>query len=142
MIKDNMYRTEEGIKKRLQRDKDRVGCPLYSNKRKELHKKDPRIRIFSGLRARAKKKNLECNLESYKDLPKVPKYSPIFNIPLFVGVGVSTDNSPTLDRIDNNKGYIKGNLQIISRKANQMKSNGNFKDIEMLYKYIKKQRRK
>jgi hypothetical protein len=95
-----------------------------------------------GARRRAIKKNLAFELYTYKDVPKIPKHCPIYKIPLFVGVGVATDNSPSLDRIDNDKGYIKGNLQIISRKANQMKSNGNFKDIEMLYKYMKKQRRK
>ena len=142
MIKDNIHRTKEGIKKRLQRDKDRVNCKFYLNRRKELHKKDPRIRMRDGARKRAIKKNLAFELYTYKDVPEIPKHCPTYKIPLFVGVGVATDNSPSLDRIDNDKGYIKGNLQIISRKANQMKSNGNFKDIEMLYKYMKKQRRK
>ena len=86
-------------------------------------------------------KGIVFNILSYKDLPKVPKYCPILDIPLYVGDKVSTDNSPTLDRIDNDNGYIKGNIQIISRKANQMKSNGDFKDIEMLYNFMKKQRR-
>ena len=75
-------------------------------------------------------------------MPKVPKYCPILEIPLYVGTKTSTDNSPTLDRIDNNKGYIKENIQIISRKANQMKSNANFKEIEKLYFFMLNIRRK
>ncbi len=119
----------------------------YNQRRIELHRIEPRIRLRGGCRARAIKKGLDFDLKSYKDLPKVPKFCPVLGIPLICGKGKSfkgggTDNSPSLDRIDNDKGYIKGNLQIISRKANQMKSNGNFKDIEMLYKYMKKQRRK
>ena len=57
---------------------------------------------------------------------------------MFVGEGKSTDNSPTLDRIDNTNGYIKGNVQWLSRKANQMKSNATLKEIGKLYNYMNK----
>ena len=117
----------------------------YNDRRRELHRKDPRIRLRGGCYARAKKKGLEFNLPTYRDLPKVPKFCPILGIPLVVGAskdsnGGGTDNSPSLDRIDNNIGYIKWNIQIISRKANQMKSNGTLEDIKKLYLYVKKQK--
>ena len=115
----------------------------FNKKRRERHREQPIIRLRGGAYRRANIKGLEFDLPSYKDLPKCPKRCPILNIPLKVGKlkdsnGGGTDNSPSLDRIDNNKGYVKGNLQIISRKANQMKSNANFEEIEMLYKYMKK----
>ena len=115
----------------------------FNKRRRERHRTEPRIRLRGGAYRRAGIKGLEFDLPSYKDLPKCPKKCPILNIVLKVGKlkdsnGGGTDNSPSLDRIDNNKGYVKGNLQIISRKANQMKSNANFEEIEMLYKYMKK----
>lgn len=110
----------------------------YNQRRRNLHRLDPRIRLRGGAKGRAKKQGIYFNLKSYKDLPKVPKLCPVFNEPLIVGSGVATDFSPSLDRIDNNRGYIKRNIQIISRKANQMKSNATLEDIEKLYNYMKK----
>ena len=119
----------------------------YNERRRELHKEDPRIRLRGGARGRAIEKGIEFDLPTYKDLPKCPTKCPILRIPLIVGSdknsnGGGTDNSPTLDRINNNKGYIKGNIQIISRKANQMKSNADLEDIRRLYLFMKKQKSK
>ena len=136
------YRTEEGIRKLKLREQAKVGNPIHLEKRRKRHMKDARIRLRGGARDRAMEKCINFKLKSYKDLPKVPKYCPILEIPLYVGTKTSTDNSPTLDRIDNNKGYIKENIQIISRKANQMKSNANFKEIEKLYFFMLNIRRK
>jgi hypothetical protein len=135
-----LYKTGRTMKEKRKYYKDYQD---YNKRRRELHRLDPRIRLRGGARARAIENGLDFNLKSYKDLPKIPKYCPILNVSLKVGKlknskGGGTDNSPSLDRIDNNKGYIKGNVQIISRKANQMKSNANFEEIEMLYKYMKK----
>ena len=131
------HRTEESIIRLKQREKLKVGNPEYLEIRRKRHSRNPSVRLRENARVRAIKKSLDFNIPTYKDIPKIPKLCPILRIPLFVGKGVSTDNSPTLDRIDNSKGYVKGNLQIISRKANQMKSNANFKEIEMLYNYMK-----
>ena len=135
-----LYKTGRKMKKKHKYYKDYQD---YNERRRELHRMEPRIRLRGGAKRRAEKNGLEFDLSTYKDLPKCPKKCPILKINLIVGTskdgkGGGTDNSPSLDRIDNNKGYIKGNVQIISRKANQMKNNANFEEIEMLYKYMKK----
>ena len=135
-------RTEEGIRRLKIREYAKIGNPEHLNRRRELHRKDPRIRLRGSAKERAIYKGIVFDIPSYKDLPRVPDYCPILKISLYVGDSVSTDNSPTLDRIDNTKGYIKGNIQIISRKANQMKSNANLKEIKMLYNFMKKQKSK
>tara|TARA_A100001011_G_C14135193_1_gene767245 strand:- start:651 stop:1007 length:357 start_codon:yes stop_codon:yes gene_type:complete len=103
-------------------------------KRRERHKEEPRIRMRDNAKKRAKNKNLEFELHTFKDLPKVPKKCYFLGIPLKVGSSGGCDSSPSLDRIDNKKGYIKSNVQIISRKANQIKNNASFKEFEMIYK--------
>ena len=46
---------------------------------------------------------------------------PVLGIPLELGTRHFHDNAPSIDRIDNEKGYIPGNVWIISHKANRMK---------------------
>lgn len=50
----------------------------------------------------------------------------------------SYDSLPTLDRVDNMKGYTKDNTVICSYKANTIKRNGTVKEIEMILEGIKK----
>ena len=60
---------------------------------------------------------------------------PVFNIKLNTGNRL---NSPTLDRIDNNLGYVKGNIKIISSKANRLKNNGTLEEFKKIIDYIEK----
>ena len=113
---------------------------LELKKRRDRHRKDPRVRLRENARGRAIKKNLDFDLYSYKDLPLAPNKCPYLKIKLIVGDRIPTNNSPSLDRIDNSKGYVKNNVQIISRKANQIKNNASFEEFEMIYLHWKKQR--
>ena len=135
-------RTEEGIRKLKIREYAKIGNPEHLNRRRELHRINPKVRGFSSSKERAKKIGVPFGFKSSKELPDVPLICPVLKIIMFVGNGKSTDNSPTLDRIDNTNGYIKGNVQWLSRKANQMKSNANLKEIKMLYTFMKKQKSK
>ena len=52
---------------------------------------------------------------------------PVLGIPLEWKYGhgkTYNPSSPSLDRIDNSKGYILGNVAIISNRANRLKSDG------------------
>lgn len=81
---------------------------------------DHRRKLLTWARYRAKKKGLEFDLE-LDDLV-IPSHCPLLGIPMKPGQGVPTDYSPTLDRTDPTKGYVKGNVLVISNLANRIKS--------------------
>ena len=68
---------------------------------------------------RAKKKGLEHNI-TYKDILPFPETCPVLGTPLTLDTDTRS-NSPSIDRIDNSKGYTKDNIQIISTYANALK---------------------
>lgn len=68
---------------------------------------------------------------------EMPTICPVLGIPLVLGQGKLHDNSPTLDRIIPELGYVKGNVKVISYKANRIKNNGTLADLEAVIRYMK-----
>jgi hypothetical protein len=78
--------------------------------------------LLAKSRARSSKAGLKWNLT--KDDIDIPEYCPYLGIKLTNNLD-RADSQISLDRIDSNKGYIKGNVEVISKKANIAKSNLN-----------------
>jgi hypothetical protein len=89
--------------------------------------------LFLSAKNRAKRKNIKFDIEETDVI--ITEYCPILNIKLFVGDKFICENSPTLDRIDNEKGYIKGNIIVISNRANRLKNNSTLEEIEKIYNF-------
>lgn len=87
--------------------------------------------MWNQAKCRAKKKGMDFTLE-VSDIV-IPTHCPVFGIPLFSNDGKGAcPNSPTLDRLDQTKGYIKGNIWVISSKANTIKSYSSLDDLKQL----------
>ena len=107
-----------------------------SEARRQLHRKDPRKVMLVHARQRAKKNNLDFNI-GYDDIT-IPKVCPLLGIPIYVTNNIVGANSPTIDRIICEKGYVKGNVMVISHKANTVKSNLTITELELLIKNLKR----
>lgn len=69
----------------------------------------------------------------------IPEYCPLLNIKLtrILDSGRSPSN-PSIDRIDNSKGYLKDNIMVISDKANRIKMNLSIEELKLLANNINK----
>lgn len=45
-------------------------------------------------------------------------------------------NSPSLDRIDNSRGYTKDNIQVVSQRANAMKHSASNTDLHKFAQWV------
>lgn len=85
--------------------------------------------LYHISKSRAKKKGLEFNIE--KSDIVIPDICPILRIPFdhsrYKG---RRFNGASIDRIDSSKGYIKGNIQIVSDLANRMKANATIEQLK------------
>ena len=96
---------------------------------------------FYNSRRRAKDFSLAFNIDPTDCIS--PKYCPILGIKLEQNNDKSfSENSPSLDRIDPKKGYVKGNVQVISMKANRMKNNGSIEELLLISKWVNRQKDK
>lgn len=88
---------------------------------------DVMTRLVYSARQRAKRFSIEFSI-TVMDF-EIPKVCPLRRVPFKVGTDRHTDDSPTLDRKDPRLGYVKGNVWVISHKANRLK--GNFTPNEL-----------
>lgn len=84
--------------------------------------------ILNLAKTRSKLNGIEFSitLEDF-DLPSI---CPILHIPIIPGIGKQSAFSPSLDRIDCTKGYIKGNIAVISYRANAMKNDASLAELK------------
>lgn len=91
---------------------------LNRNVRRRL---DVKQEMFDRVRRRCARTKMEFSI-SLEDIV-IPEFCPAIGLKLKVSdKGVPSRNSPSLDRIDSSKGYVPGNVQVISYKANTMKN--------------------
>lgn len=103
------YRSREGVK-----HQDRM-----RNHMARRWEKYPEEKLWRGAKSRAAAKGVDFAIAITDVI--IPEECPLLEIPLKCGVGKVSPNSPTLDRISNERGYVPGNVWVISNAANTCK---------------------
>jgi len=124
-------------------DRGRDGRPSRSTCKKcrskmqaKWKRNHPNVAMAQWARRRAKVNNLPFSIEPSDII--IPEYCPVLGIKLEPGDGKLHDASPTLDRIVSEKGYVKGNIAVISYKANRMKQDATLEELEALTSWVRK----
>ena len=104
-------------------NEDNTGLTGYRrNCRECLWKKNILNRVRSG----ARKRGLEFSI-TMEDVI-VPTHCPLLGIPLNK-TSHNNQDSPSIDRIDSSKGYVPGNVWVISWRANDIKRNATLEEF-------------
>lgn len=69
---------------------------------------------------------------------KIPEFCPLLGLKLDPGAPDRAHNLPSLDKIIPELGYVKGNVHVISWRANKLKSNATFDEIHRMSAGLKK----
>ena len=96
-------------------------------------------RMLSDAKVRASKRGLRFNLELVDIV--VPSHCPYLNILIITDNDCKRDDSPTLDRVVPHLGYVKGNVEVISERANRIKNDATPEELLRIatrYKQISK----
>lgn len=115
----------------------------YQKHRKEILKK-AKIRslnnkekeMWKSAKERARKKGVPFDIE-IKDIV-IPEFCPVLGIPIIIGEGKPIANSPSLDRIIPEKGYVKGNIVVVSQKANTIKNDATVAELRKVLLFYEK----
>lgn len=86
-------------------------------------------RMLGSAKSRANKKGREFSIE-LSDIT-VPTTCPVLGTPMV---------SPSLDRIDSSKGYVKGNVRVISKRANMLKNNATIEELTLVLRDLKRRK--
>jgi hypothetical protein len=133
--KENRNRYKKNNLEKLKKYNREYSKKNYSTEKRKLsYQNNIESELYHHAKQRAKEKNLEFNIK--KEDITIPLFCPVFGTPISFD---KKENHPTLDRIDNNKGYTKENIMVISFKANRLKNNGSIEDFKKIICYIESQ---
>ena len=109
---------------------------IDANKR---YRADSSAIILAAIKKKCKLKNIkyEIDRDYLKSIMPKNMICPVMGVKMTIGNKLHR-YSPTIDRIVPEKGYVAGNIIVISKIANSIKTDATIDQIESVYKFYKK----
>ena len=120
--------------RRKYREKNKTAIAAGQRK---AYMKRPEYYVWSTIKTRAKKAGVPFNIE-VTDIV-IPEFCPVLGIKLerFPGRKMR-DQAPSVDRLIPKLGYVKGNIEVISFRANRIKNDSTLDELLKVASYFEK----
>lgn len=105
---------------------------------REAYKKNPYCFLLHNIKTRAKRQGVPFNITA-EDI-ETPEFCPVLGIRMERSTnpkGGISDCSPTVDRLVPELGYVKGNVIVVSHKANRIKNNATIDELETVARFYR-----
>lgn len=113
-------------------DSNRVEILSRAKKSREKHYEKS---LFRQVKSRCERNGIPFNID-LSDIV-IPEFCPLLKVKLTRTQGQGrVDSNASVDRINPSLGYTKGNIQILSLKANTMKQNASQEELETFARSI------
>lgn len=97
-------------------------------------KTEPALKLFRQAKQRSDRKLIDFNIDVSDII--IPEVCPLLNVPFIIGTNYDYEYTHSIDRIDTTRGYVKGNVWVVSKKANSMKNSGTIQELLIFAKNI------
>lgn len=109
-----------------------------SRQTQKAYIRDPARPITHAIRIRARKQGLPFDLDAnyVRELLAATTVCPILGIPLRRRIVAGkrhgpSDNAPSIDRRKPELGYVRGNIAVISQRANRLKNDASLDEVRL-----------
>lgn len=108
-----------------------------SSIKREKERLNPEKQMYQRVKSRAKIDGIPFNIE-LSDI-QIPDVCPVLGVTLVRRLGMKgySKYAPSLDKIQPELGYVKGNVRVISARANLLKSDALLSELELVVNDLK-----
>lgn len=116
--------------------KSQACTSCYNTRRQHTDFNRRKYQIFARVKNQAKFSHTPFTI-TFNEL-EWPDVCPVLGTKLDYWAGQTRNNAVTFDRVDSRKGYVPGNVRVISHRANSWKSSMTVQDLERILEYVHK----